>query len=309
MNTTTNNAVTVKSAFDVLKEMPVLKFSVTESAVKTARATFDNANVSLPKTKDGGDMSDNMLVAMGNAATIARNVDDGLTRLSYLVGASIVSKEWETLYPIVTKDGEKVPRSKPFKNQSEFISYMLPDTARSTALNYVSAAVNVLLPAKMGLLPELPECKDMTIGMASNIKSAITDNDLKPALIEEVAKLHKDKGKKDAPLTRNEWKTAIQNAKEAIGKTKPRGTSSVVGANAVESAASVKATAQYYALLAVFGVTAGEVPETLKSGKANTDKLRNLVNAAMLSTSEMATFMEAFHTVLNGGNAETDTVQ
>lgn len=309
MKTNTTTEITIKSAFDVLREIPSLKFDVTDSAVTTALATFKRAKIELPRTKGGDEMSNELLVAMGKASTIAKNVDDNLNKLSYLVGASILSDEWKGLYPMVTKGGKSVQRDKPFKSSTEFIGYMLPDTARSTALNYVSAAVNVLLPAKMGMLPELPECADMSIGMASNIKSAIVDKDIKPALIAEVAKLHKEKGEKDAPLTRTEWKSAIANAKEAVGKSKPRDTSNVTGANAEESTVTIKATAQYYALLTAFGAKAGEVPETLKSGKEQTDKLRNLVNAAMASTTEMASFMEALHAVLNGGNVETDSVK
>ena len=306
-NTTTN--IVNKSVFDIVREMPGMDFSVTDSAVKTARATFKKAQVKLPVSKDGKEMSDEILVAMGNAAKIARNVDNGLTRLSYLVGASILSDEWKGLHPIVTKDGESVPRSKPFKNASEFISYMLPDTARSTALNYVSAVVNVLLPAKMGQLPELPECADMSIGMASNIKSAVADKDIRPALVQEVAKLHKEKGNKDAPLTRAEWKTAISNAKEVAGKSKPRDTSSTTGANAEESSVTIHATAQYYAILDALNIKAGIVPDNINNSKAQMDKFRNLVNAAYQSTDSAMLFLEALHCAVNGGNAETDTVQ
>lgn len=307
MNTNTAE-ITNKSAFDVIRAMPGINFTVTESAVKTARSAFKSAHVKLPTTKDGGEMSDELLVAMGSAVKIARNVDDGLTRLSYLVGASVLSNEWESLYPIVTKDGKPVTRSKPFKNSSEFISYMLPDTARSTALNYVSAVVNVLLPAKMGQLPELPECADMSIGMASNIKSAIIDKEIKPALIKEVEKLHKEKGN-DTPLTRAEWKSAIANAKEAIGKSKPRDTSNVTGANAEESTVTIHATAQYYAILDALNIKAGVVPDNINNSKAQMDKFRNLVNAAYKSTDAAMLFLEALHGAVNGANAETDTVQ
>ena len=306
MNT---NEITNKSAFDVIRGMPGINFTVTESAVKTARATFKAAKVELPKTKEGVDMTADMLVAMGCAARIAKSVDDGLTRLSYLVGAAILSNEWEGLYPIVKKDGENVLRNKPFKNASEFVAYMLPDTARSTALNYVSAVVNVLLPAKMGQLPELPECADMSIGMASNIKSAIIDKDIRPTLAQEVAKLHKEKGSKDAPLTRAEWKTAISNAKEAVGKSKPRDTSNVTGANAEESSVTIHATAQYYAILDALNIKADNVPDNIHNSKAQMDKFRNLVNAAYKSTDAAMLFLEALHCAVNGGKAETDTVQ
>ena len=307
MNTNTTE-VTNKSAFDVIRAMPGINFVVTESAVKTARETFKDAKVNLPVTKDGGDMSEDVLVAMATATTIAKNVDDGLTRLSYLVGASLLSGEWKALYPIVTKDGNQVKRTKPFKSATEFINYMLPDTARSTALNYVSAVMNVILPAKMGYLPELPECANMSIGMASNIKSAIIDKELMPHLVKEVAKLHKEKGN-DTPLTRVEWKAAIANAKEASGKSKPRETSNVTGANAEDSAVTIHATAQYYAILDALNIKAGNVPDSLNNSKAQMDKFRNLVNAAYKSTDAAMLFLEALHCAVNGGNVETDTVQ
>lgn len=300
---TTSVQASVKSPFEIIAEIPSVKFEVTDAAVRTAKAKL--RGIRLPKAKGGADMTAEMLVAMGNASAIAKNVDEGLTRLSYLVGAAIASDEWKGLYPIINKEGEYVLRNKPFKNASEFISYMLPETARSTAMNYVSAVVNVLLPAKAGKLPELPECADMTIGMASNIKSAIVDESLRPHLVQAYKALHKEKGNKDAPLTRSEWKSVIANAKEAAGKTNGNPKAAVNGANAEDTPVSSKSAASYYALLALFGATSGEVPESARISKDNMDKLRNLVNNVYSGKLEdAAAFVEAFAGVLNGTKPE-----
>lgn len=306
MNTNTNTNIVTRNPFDVLREMPQLEYEVTDSAVLAALTTFKSAQVELPRTKNGDEMSNELLVAMGSAARVARAVDSGLERLSYLIGASVVSREWADLYPMVHKDGELVQRSKPFKNQSEFIAYMLPGTAHSTALNYVSAVTNVLLPARMGQLPELPECATMSVGMASNIKSAIADSELKPHLVKAVNELHKAKGAKDAPLTRNEWKSAIASAKEAAGKTKPRDTGNVTGLNAESTPVTGKAVSTFYALSAIMHTTVGVQADTIRMSAQDVDKFRTIVNRLYNegTAEDACSFVEALAGVLNGEPVE-----
>ena len=307
----TNNNIAVKTPFDIIAEIPAIKFSVTDSAVKTAR-TYFKGKVFLPANENGGEMSAALLCAMAQAGKAAENVESGMERIAYLVGASVYSEEWKTLYPVVESDGKLKSRKTPFKSQTEFISYMLPTVARSTALNYVSAVTDVIFPAKEGKFKEIPEIADMSVGMASNLKSALKDGDTMKYLPELVKGLHDAKsGKdKDKALTRNEWKSAVKMAREKAGKTKSRTTTDNACQNAAESSVSPSNSA-YYALSAIFGAKKGDVPATVKLSQESMNDFRALVNGIYKNgdgkTTEVLALVEALAAVLNGTTPESAT--
>lgn len=311
-NTTAETAVTTDNInpFEMIKEVPGVRLSTTANAIKTAREAFTKAGVTIPRTKDGKMPSDELICAMATAANVSKQVDDGMTRIAYLVGASVYSGEWASLYPFIKKDGEMIQRNKPFKSAAEFMNYMIPNAAASTAFNYVAAVTQVLIPAKMGKFPELPECAEMSVGLASNIKSALNNEELKPYLVAAVNELHKAKGKKDKPLTRTEWKAAIDTAKDKKDKAEKvssngQVTENVEGLNAEETIITPAATPAYYAMLAMFGATSGEQVTTLSLNADNVNKFRALVNNVYNgNTSDAANFVTALAGVLNGMKPE-----
>ena len=299
-----NNNIAVKTPFDIIAGIPSVKFSVSDSAVKTAKSYF-KGKVFLPANAEGGEMSASLLCAMAQAGKAAENVESGMERIAYLVGASVYSEEWKTLYPVVESDGKLKSRKTPFKSQTEFINYMLPTVARSTALNYVSAVTDVLFPAKEGKFAAIPEIADMSVGMASNLKSALKEEDTMKYLPGLVADLHNAKSDKDKgkALTRNEWKSLVKEAREKAGKTKSRTTTDNAGLNATDSGVSSSNSA-YYALAAIFGAKKGDVPATAKLNAESMNDFRALVNGIYKNgdgkTTEVVALVEALAAVLNG---------
>lgn len=131
------------------------------------------------------------------------------------------------------------PMGKPYKTFAAFGRDILPQLGESTVRNYISVAREVYLPILNKELPGLEFLDEVPVGTLSLVKSGISNESVRPAFMEEVAKRRSEKlalavgawnksnpetrGQEplldDMKLSARELQAALKAAKERTGET------------------------------------------------------------------------------------------